>query len=129
MEYMTAPFPYYGGKRRWTRLVWDRLGNPDVYLEPCGGSLAALLGRPHQPRTEVVCDTSGLVCNFWRAIQRDPRGVAREADYPTIHQDLTARQAWLMEWAKENTGRLSQGPHALRRPGPPDGGPGERAAG
>ena len=110
MEYMTAPFPYYGGKRRWTRMVWDRLGNPDVYLEPCGGSLAVLLGRPHQPRTEVVCDTSGLVCNFWRAMQSDHEGVAREADYPTIHQDLTARQAWLVEWSRENAGRLSQDP-------------------
>ena len=110
MEYMTAPFPYYGGKRRWARMVWDRLGNPDVYLEPCGGSLAVLLGRPHQPRTEVVCDTSGLVCNFWRAMQRDHEGVAREADYPTIHQDLTARQTWLVEWSRENAGRLSHDP-------------------
>ena len=110
MDYMTAPFPYYGGKRRWAKLVWDRLGNPDVYLEPCGGSLAVLLGRPHHPRTEVVCDTNGLVCNFWRAMRSDPGGVAREADYPTIHQDLTARQTWLVEWARENAVRLSQDP-------------------
>ena len=40
----------------------------------------------------------------------DPDGLAWEADYPTIHQDLTARHRWLMEWSRENAGRLSQDP-------------------
>ena len=110
MDNLTPPIPYYSGKRRWVKPIWDRLGNPDIYLEPCGGDLAVLLGRPHNPRLEVVCDTSGLVSNFWRAIRQDPEGVALEADYPTIHQDLTARQRWLMEWAVENAERLSQDP-------------------
>ena len=110
MDFLTPPIPYYGGKRRWTKQVWDRLGNPDIYVEPCGGSVAVLLGRPHQPRTEVICDTSGLVSNFWRAVKYDPDGLAWEADYPTIHQDLTARHRWLMEWSRENAGRLSQDP-------------------
>ncbi len=110
MNQMTAPFHYYGGKRRWAKAVWDRLGNPGVYLEPCGGSLAVLLGRTSEPRTEIVCDTSGHICNLWRAVQSDPGGVARAADYPTFHQDLTARHRWLMEWARENAGRLSQDP-------------------
>ena len=110
MDNLTPPIPYYSGKRSWVKPVWDRLGNPDVYLEPCGGDLAVLLGRPHNPKLEVVCDTSGLVSNFWRAIRNNPEGVALEADYPTIHQDLTARQKWLMEWAGENAERLSQNP-------------------
>ncbi len=110
MDSLTPPIPYYGGKRRWVKPVWDRLGNPDVYLEPCGGDLAVLLGRPHKPKLEVVCDTNGLVSNFWRAIRHDPEGVALEADYPTIHQDLTARQRWLMEWVVKNAERLSQDP-------------------
>ncbi len=116
---LTAPFPYYGGKRRWAKAVWDRLGDPDLYIEPCGGSLAVLLGRLTTPRTEIVCDTSGLVCNVWRAMKSDPEGVAREADYPTIHQDLTARQRWLMEWARENAVRLSEDPdyHDVRAAG------------
>ena len=110
MDNLTPPIPYYGGKRRWVKPVWDRLGNPDIYIEPCGGSLAVLLGRPTAPRTEIACDTSGHICNFWRAIRNNPEGMALEADYPTIHQDLTARQGWLMEWAVENAERLSQDP-------------------
>ena len=110
MDYLTSPIPQYSGKRSWVKPVWDRLGNPDVYLEPCGGDLAVLLGRPHNPKLEVICDTSGLVSNFWRSIRNNPEGVALEADYPTIHQDLTARQKWLMEWAEENAERLSQDP-------------------
>ena len=128
MDNLTPPIPYYGGKRRWVKPIWDRLGNPDIYLEPCGGDLAVLLGRPHNPRLEVVCDTSGLVSNFWRAIRQDPEGVALEADYPTIHQDLTARQRWLMEWAVENAERLPKTPNTSI-PKLPDGGAGEHPVG
>ena len=90
-----------------------------MYLEPCAGSMAVLLGRPTTPRTEIVCDTSGLICNFWRAMQSDPEGIARKSDYPTIHQDLTARHRWLMKWARENAGRLSEDPeyHDLQAAG------------
>ena len=40
-----APFPWYGGKRRWAELIWSKLGNPGVYAEPFAGSLAVLLHR------------------------------------------------------------------------------------
>ena len=109
-DQLTAPFPYFGTKKRWTRVIWEHLGDPDVYAEPCGGSLAALLERPTEPRSEVICDTSGHVVNFWRAVQNDPDAVARHADYPTFHQDLTARHRWLIEWSKENSDRLSEDP-------------------
>ena len=33
MDYLTSPIPHYSGKRSWVKPVWDRLGNPDVYLE------------------------------------------------------------------------------------------------
>ena len=120
MKDLRTPVPHHGDRRRWTKQVWDRLGNPDIYLEPCGGSLEILLGRPHpRPGLEVVCDTSGLVSNFWRAMRDDHEALAREADYPTIHQDLTARQKWLMEWSRENRGRLSEDPdyHDVRAAG------------
>ena len=110
MDLLKPPIPHHGGRRRWAQHVWDRLGNPDIYLEPCGGNLAVLLGRPHQPKLEVVCDTSGLVSNFWRAMRNDHMALAREADYPTIHQDLTARRRWLMDWSRENRQRLSENP-------------------
>ena len=107
---LEPPFPYYGRKVRWARTVWDRLGNPDVYAEPCGGSMAALLGRPTEPRAEIVCDTSGQVCNFYRAVRNDPDGLALAADHPTIDQDLQARRRWLMRWGEENAGRLVEDP-------------------
>ena len=49
-----------------------------------------------------MCDTDSFISNFWRAIRNDPDGVAYFADYPTIHQDLTARRHWLAEWSAEN---------------------------
>ena len=98
-DLLAAPFPYSGGKRRWADTIWQHLGNPVVYAEPFAGSLAVLLQRQGGagPR-EIVCDLDGGICNFWRAIQYAPEEVAYWADYPTIHQDLTARHAWLRQW-------------------------------
>ena len=108
---LKAPFPYYGGKRRWAPIIWEKLGGPDVYVEPFAGSLACLLARPGGagPR-EIVCDLDGGICNFWRAVAADPEQVAYYADYPTIHADLTARHQWLVGWLKSNRERLSEDP-------------------
>lgn len=107
---LSAPFPYFGGKSRVAGEVWKRFGRSDVYAEPFAGSLAVLLANPHPARREIVCDTDGLICNFWRAVQADPEDVARHADYPTIHQDLTARHRFLVRWALDNSARLSEDP-------------------
>ena len=110
---LTAPFPYYGGKRRWAKLVMPRLGDPAdfdrmVYVEPFAGSLALLLANPTPFRREVVCDKNGMVVNFWRAMQAAPVDVARWGDYPTFHDDLTARHRWLIYWGLEHSGRLQE---------------------
>lgn len=81
-----------------------------MYVEPFFGSGAVLLARETPCRREVVCDLDGHVANFWRAMAADPEAVARYADYPTIHQDLTARHRWLVSWARENRERLSEDP-------------------
>ena len=107
MNQLKAPFPYYGGKSRWAAEVWQRLGDVTVYVEPFAGSLAVLLAGPEHQR-EIVCDTNGFICNFWRAIAADPHAVAAHADYPTIHQDLTARHGWLMRWGAEHAEHLSE---------------------
>ena len=83
-----------------------------MYVEPCAGSVACLLARPGGagPR-EIICDTDGGLCNFWRATEfADPEEVAYWADYPTIHQDLTARHRWLRDWFAEHSSRLSEDP-------------------
>lgn len=95
---LTAPFPYHGGKRRWADEIWARFGEVDIYSEPFAGTLAVLLGNPHPANREIVADTNGHICNFWRAIRNDPEGAAYWADYPTTHHDLTARHKWLIEW-------------------------------
>lgn len=93
---LTPPFPYFGGKRQIAPLIWEALGNPQIYIEPFLGSAAVLLARPHVPRVETVNDASCWLANFWRALQHDPDGVAQWADFPVSEVDLHARHRWLM---------------------------------
>ena len=65
---LVAPFPYFGGKRRLAPIIWEHLGDPVVYVETHAGSLACLLARPNgEGKREIVTDTDGGICNFWRA--------------------------------------------------------------
>jgi hypothetical protein len=93
-----APFPWFGGKRRVADVVWRALG-ADVpnYIEPFGGSLAVLLGRPGGAgKIETVNDADRWVANFWRAVHADPEAVAHWADWPVNEADLHARHTWLV---------------------------------
>jgi hypothetical protein len=92
---MKAPFPYFGGKSRVATDVWQRFGDVKNYVEPFFGSGAVLLSRPHEPHTETVNDTDGLLVNFWRSLQAAPEEVAKHADWPVSEIDLTARHTWL----------------------------------
>jgi DNA adenine methylase len=92
-----APFPYFGGKSSVAVDVWKRLGSPTQYIEPFCGSAAVLLAAPRPASLEVVCDASGFIANFWRAVKHQPAVVAEWADYPVSHVDLGARHVWLME--------------------------------
>ena len=93
---LQAPFPWFGGKSAVANTVWDALGDCTHYVEPFFGSGAVLLARPHAPKVETVNDFDGLLANFWRAVQADPEGVARWADWPTNEVDLHARHLWLV---------------------------------
>ena len=93
---MNSPFPYFGGKRTVAAAVWARLGSPAQYIEPFCGSAAVLLACPRPAALEVVCDGSGFIANFWRAVKHQPAAVAEWADYPVSHIDLGARHGWLM---------------------------------
>ena len=109
---LSAPFPYFGGKSRLAPAIWERLGNPVVYVEPFAGSLACLLARPDGAgQREIVCDLDGGISNFWRAVEAEPDLVAAWADYPTFHADLTARHKWLRAWFAEHSAELSADPH------------------
>lgn len=107
---LRAPFPWFGGKRRIAAEVWERLGDPAVYVEPFAGSLAVLLHRRRPAPRELVCDIDGGLVNFWRAVKWAPGEVARWADWPTLHDDLTARHAWLCRWLSEAGPQLRADP-------------------
>ena len=85
--------------------MWAALGDVPNYIEPFAGSLAVLLGRPHDMsngtrRAETVNDADGFLANFWRALAHDPEAVAHWCDWPVNEVDLFARHLWLV-----NTGR------------------------
>ena len=107
---LKAPFPYYGGKSRIAKIVWERFGKVDGYIEPFAGSLAVLLGCPYIPEREVVCDLSPHISNFWRAMKFDPDAVAESAYWPTFHHDLIAKHRWLNKWGIDNSERLLDDP-------------------
>lgn len=96
---MKAPFPWFGGKRRVADVVWRAFGDVPNYVEPFAGSLAVLLGRPHEGKIETVNDVDRFLANFWRAVSADPVAVARHADGPVNEADLHARHAWLVDQA------------------------------
>jgi len=77
-------------------LVWERFGNVANYVEPFAGTLAVLLGRPHDPGTETVNDIDCMIANVWRAMQSDPDAVAEAADRPVNEADQHAIHLWLV---------------------------------
>lgn len=107
---LTAPFPWFGGKRRVASLVWERFGDVAHYVEPFFGSGAVLLGAPKPAKVETVNDLDGFVANFWRAVQWDPDSVAKHADWPVNEADLHARHAWLIGQRGALTERLMADP-------------------
>jgi hypothetical protein len=108
---LRAPFPWFGGKRRVAELVWSRLGDVATYNEPFAGSLAVLLGRPHDPRVETVNDLDCYIANFWRALQYDPDAVAFYADAPVNEADLHSRHRWLVGRGRRRVLRCARDPH------------------
>lgn len=95
-DVLKAPFPWFGGKSRAADIIWQRFGDVPNYVEPFAGSLAVLLGRPHEAHTETVNDLDCYLANFWRAIRIDPESVAVAADWPVNEIDLLARHRWLL---------------------------------
>jgi DNA adenine methylase len=111
MSALKAPFPWFGGKSAVAPLVWGRFGRVRNYVEPFGGSLAVLLGRPRPfEGTETVNDADGYVSNFWRALRADPDAVAFHADWPVFEVDVHARHAWLVGRKEPLRARLEGDP-------------------
>lgn len=94
---LKAPFPYFGGKSRAAHLIWPRFGDVPNYVEPFAGSLAVLLARPTEPKTETINDMDCFIANFWRSLTYAPDVVAEFADEPVNEADLHARHMWLVK--------------------------------
>lgn len=110
MHILKAPFPWFGGKSRVVPLVWERFGDVPNYVEPFAGSLAVLLGRPHEPGIETVNDKDCFLANFWRALLAEPEAVAHWADWPVNEADLHARHLWLVHQTAEWRERMKTDP-------------------
>ncbi len=112
MTQLKAPFPYMGGKSRVAETVWERFGDVQHYIEPFAGSLAVLLGRPHDDFSkETVNDKDGFIANFWRALKNDPEQLAERANYPKTENDMHARRKWLASQRDTLTQKLENDPH------------------
>lgn len=118
--YARSPYPWFGGKSKIARAIWDRLGDPPHVIDPFFGSNAFLIARPQwdwqrgcwiddRPRLETVNDADGFLVNLWRAIVHDPEAVAYYADWPVSEADLHARHASLLKH-RDLTERLMSDP-------------------
>jgi DNA adenine methylase len=101
-DLIKSPFSYFGSKRQIASLIWQGLGTVSNYIEPFAGSLSVLLANPSIPKIETVNDINCFLANFWRAVSKDPKGVAQFADYPVNETDLHARHNWLVSAATED---------------------------
>lgn len=90
-------FAYFGAKTKVAPQVWEAFGNVNTYVEPFFGSGAVLLARPQPPKFEIVNDVSCYIVNFFRAVKKDPDGVAGYADCPKTELDFNSRHKWLLE--------------------------------
>lgn len=109
---LKAPFPYFGGKSKVARVIWERFGDVHNYVEPFCGSLAVLLKRPgdHIRRCETVNDKNHFLANFWRAVKNDPEAVADWADWPVNESDLFPRHKWLVTEGAERIAGIDYDP-------------------
>jgi len=95
---LSAPFPWFGGKRKVAAEVWSRFGSVANYVEPFFGSGAVMLGRPVPIEgNETINDLDGYVANLWRSIKLSPEATAEHADNPVNENDLHARHVWLLQ--------------------------------
>jgi DNA adenine methylase len=90
------PFSWFGGKQKVAKIIWAGLGKVDNYVEPFAGSLSVLLNNPSPAKIETVNDLDCGLVNFWRAVSRNPEGVAQYADFPVNETEVHARHNWLI---------------------------------
>ena len=99
---MKPPFTYFGGKTSIAPKIAALLPPHEHYVEPFGGSLAALLAKPPSV-FETVNDLDGDLMHFWRTLRDDPGGLERACAL-TPH----SRAEYLASYDLEGTGGLER---------------------
>jgi site-specific DNA-adenine methylase len=56
---LTAPFPWFGGKRKVAAEVWSRFGRVENYVEPFFGSGAVVCGCTYDARVLACVSVVG----------------------------------------------------------------------
>lgn len=120
IDYVKAPFPWFGGKSDAAPAVWSAIGDVHHYVEPFAGSLAVLLRRPHPVNrayySETVNDLDGLLVNAWRSIALSPDATAEAASWPVSEADLHARHVALLRWKEAGAVERLMGDPAYHDP-------------
>jgi site-specific DNA-adenine methylase len=100
--FLSAPFPYYGGKKTVSSLVWDKFGKVQNFVEPFFGSGAVLLNRPDYSLsfTETVNDKDCFLANFWRTTKFSKKELLEELIAPLSEVDLFAKRKWIRQEAQ-----------------------------
>ena len=121
---LTAPFPYFGGKRRAAPAVWDALGDVGGYVEPFAGSAAVLLARPATKgrRVETLNDADGWLVNVWRSIQLNPAAVAQHRTARSLKSTTTRVWRGCRSAAPPTSSHGSKATPNTTTRKPPDGG-------
>jgi len=97
---LSAPVPYFGGKAKAMPLIWERLGEPDNFVDAFCGVGTSIWSRPGPRQShwvETINDLNGRVTNVLRAIRYAPDAVADHCDWPVSEIDMHARKAHLAE--------------------------------
>jgi len=113
-ERLRAPFSYFGAKVAIASEVWERFGDPRIFLEPFCGSAAVLLGRPggapDASHLKIINDLDGHIANVWRAIKLRPGEIADAMSEGVREVDLHARAAVAHERTADLVARLEGDP-------------------
>lgn len=95
MSVQHPPFPYPGGKKRYTSWILSRMPEHRTYVEVFGGS-AALLTSKERSMVEVYNDINGDLVQFFEVLRDRPRELVDWLDKTPYSRKLY--NEWVREW-------------------------------
>ena len=117
MKPLKSPFPWFGGKSKVAKIVWDRFGEVPNYVEPFFGSGAVLLNRPHKAGTESINDLDCMVANSVENAVGFHGNYSGILNTPAISPSTTAEAKTAPAKGHGPSGSLPNGGRATTMPG------------